>query len=177
MAESRPSRRPHQDRHGKGDADKKLILGWVGNASDDANDMPCDFNNGPPELPGLTAASNWINAMDHDVAIGHSNTRSKPEITPELIEPYKPNGFPTTKASSPTRIAFGLPNTAGTTKSGVSYACITAISISGCSTMIASDSVPSANVTLIVLAPVHDMQTGQDVPKAIDDNAASQAEI
>ena len=62
---------------------------------------PARLRSGPPELPGLTAASNWMRPL----RVGPSPTgmvRSSPEMTPALSEPTSPSGCPTANASSPT---------------------------------------------------------------------------
>ena len=56
-------------------------------------------DSGPPELPGLTAASNWIRPCRTWSLSGTLERAVEPEMTPALIEPYSPNGLPTTNAS------------------------------------------------------------------------------
>ena len=53
---------------------------------------PSRFSSGPPELPGFTAASNWIKpSIFTSLPVG-LNVRSNPEMTPALIEPARPSG-------------------------------------------------------------------------------------
>jgi hypothetical protein len=56
---------------------------------------PSRSSSGPPELPGLTAASIWIRPCRTTPLSSSSNDRSSPEITPALIESMRPNGLPT----------------------------------------------------------------------------------
>src|SRR5450759_1402391 len=75
-------------------------------------------------------------------------------MTPALIEPERPKGLPTTKASLPTCALLGLPRTAGCSFAGGLLARRTAISFRGCVAWIwAVERVPSANVTSIDAAP------------------------
>ncbi len=84
---------------------------------------------------------------------GSSNDRPRPETTPELIEPYSPNGLPTTNASLPTWAEAGLPSVAGTRTAGSSSARRTAMSSSGRRTWIrAADFEPSAKVSSMLVA-------------------------
>ena len=80
---------------------------------------PSRFSSGPPELPGLTAASTWIRPCSTVPVVGIWNERSSPETTPELMDPYRPNGLPTTNASLPTCMAAGFPSVAGTRPCGI----------------------------------------------------------
>ncbi len=48
------ARNGNADRHGKANADKDLLPGGIGDADDDTDHW---LSSGPPELPGLTAAS------------------------------------------------------------------------------------------------------------------------
>ena len=48
---------------------------------------PSRLSSGPPELPGLTAASNWIRPLSVWPVFGTVNERSRPETTPALSEP------------------------------------------------------------------------------------------
>ena len=73
---------------------------------------PSRLTSGPPELPGLTAASTWIRPWRSGPLLGSWKDRLRPEMTPALIEPDSPKGLPTTKASLPTCTLLGLPRTA-----------------------------------------------------------------
>ena len=92
---------------------------------------PSRLTSGPPELPGFTAASIWIRPPRRGPLFGSWKERFNPEMTPELIEPARPNGFPTTKASLPTCTLLGLPRTAGTRLAGGWVARRTAMSFWG----------------------------------------------
>ena len=88
------------------------------------------------------------------VLSGTWKERSSPEITPALSELYRPNGLPTTKASSPTRTRPGLPSTAAGMPWGGAPALMTAVSFSGdWLTIWAGALLPSAKVTRIEVAP------------------------
>ena len=73
---------------------------------------PARSSSGPPELPGLTAASTWMRPSYRSSVSGSMNVRSRPETTPTVSVPYRPNGLPTTYASLPIRSAPGLPRIA-----------------------------------------------------------------
>ena len=108
---------------------------------------------GPPELPGLTAASIWMRSWRTGPSGVSWNVRPSPEMTPVLIDAYSPNGLPTTNASLPTRTEPGLPSVAGTSGFGSVSACRTAMSFSGWLLRIEpADVDPSAKVSLIDFA-------------------------
>ncbi len=109
---------------------------------------PSAVTSGPPELPGLAAASNWIRLTMSWVPSRERWTRLKPETTPEVIVGPMPNGKPTAMTSSPGARSAVPRRVAGTRSSGTVFAWITARSFSGCTpTTVASDSVPSAKTT------------------------------
>src|ERR1035437_1095430 len=111
---------------------------------------PSRLTSGPPELPGLTAASTWIRPCSSGPLLGSWNDRFSPETTPTLIELDIPNGLPMTKTSLPTRTLRGLPRTAGWRLAGGWLARRTAMSFWGCVVWTwAGECVPSANVTSI----------------------------
>jgi hypothetical protein len=114
---------------------------------------PAAFSSGPPELPGFTAASNWIRLLK-TLPSAVRKLRFSPETTPALTEGPMPNGKPTATTISPyLRSAFGR-MVAAARSSGTVSACSTARSFSGCRLMIlASDSSPSANTTRMRPAP------------------------
>ena len=71
-------------------------------------------------------------AVQRDGSLSGSwNDRPRPETTPALSEPYRPNGLPTTNASLPIWTAFGLPSVAGTMAAGGWVGWRTAMSCSG----------------------------------------------
>ena len=93
---------------------------------------PLRLSSGPPELPGLTAASNWMRPLQRRAALDVEIERFSPEMTPALSEP-----------DSAERVADGVggvadldaaaPSVAGTSVAGESAGCRTAMSFSGCS--------------------------------------------
>ena len=56
---------------------------------------------GPPELPGLAAASNWIRLVISCLPSGERNTRPRPETMPAEAEGPMPKGKPTASTLSP----------------------------------------------------------------------------
>ena len=88
------------------------------------------------------------------VRLGLRNVRSRPDTTPALIDPYSPNGLPTTNASLPMRMAPGLPSVAGTIVGGQRVALEhgDVVLLAPAATIVAVDVEPSANVTVIVVA-------------------------
>jgi hypothetical protein len=114
---------------------------------------PSRLSSGPPELPGLTAASTWIRPV-RVCPLGSVNDRPSAETTPELIESASPNGLPTANTSLPTRSSPGLPSVAACTPDGTLIGCSTAMSSSGWVLLTTACAVePSAKVTVIALAP------------------------
>ena len=76
---------------------------------------PLRLRSGPPELPGFTAASNWIMPLMVS-PLPSGKERLRPEMTPADSDATSPSGWPTANASSPTWAP--PPSTAGTTTSG-----------------------------------------------------------
>ena len=114
---------------------------------------PSMVTSGPPELPGLAAASNWIRLLSFCLPSGERNTRCRPEITPAEYDGPMPNGKPTATTWSPGCRSCVERMVAGIRSSGILWACSTARSFSGCAPVIdAVVSRPSANTTLIVSA-------------------------
>ena len=70
-------------------------------AGDDADDLASAVTSGPPELPGLTAASNWMRLVSRRFPSGERNSRRKPDTTPAVAEGPMPNGKPTATTWSP----------------------------------------------------------------------------
>ena len=106
---------------------------------------PSRFSSGPPELPGFTAASNWIMPGTTSSVSGRRKLRSRPETTPAVVVWRRPKGLPTATTSSPTLRAPGLPMTAGADSGGGVSGCSMAMSwLPSCPAMMASDWVPSA---------------------------------
>src|SRR5215207_8483423 len=103
---------------------------------------PWVFSSGPPELPGFTAASNWI-SPDKEPALIFV-LRSRPETIPVVVLSRSPSGLPMATTSEPT--ATPPPRVAGTTTSGSFFGVSVAMSIFGYEAAIVPDVlVPSAN--------------------------------
>src|SRR5262249_12198319 len=62
---------------------------------------PSRVTSGPPEFPGLTAASNWMRFVSTRFPSGERNSRRKPDTTPAVTEGPMPNGKPTATTWSP----------------------------------------------------------------------------
>jgi hypothetical protein len=126
---------------------------------------PRSLISGPPELPGLTAASNWMSpAMSP--ARCRVSTRSRAETTPLVVVAVSPSGLPTATTSSPT--ARPPPSTAGTSVSGSFAGARVAMSCRGSlAETVAADSVPSAKVSLTALAPSTTWNAVSTVPSAL----------
>ena len=72
-------------------------------AGHDADHLAVRVTSGPPELPGLAAASNWIRLVSTRLPSGERNSRLSPETTPADTDGPMPNGKPTATTSSPGR--------------------------------------------------------------------------
>ena len=64
---------------------------------------PRAVTSGPPELPGLAAASNWMRLVSKRFPFGEKNSRRNPETTPALAEGPMPKGI----ADGDNLIAYG----------------------------------------------------------------------
>lgn len=92
---------------------------------------PLMFTSGPPELPGLAAASNWISRVSTCRPSVETNSRFRPETTPDDTDGPIPNGKPTATTSSPGARSRLDPSVAAGRSSGMDLARITARSLSG----------------------------------------------
>ncbi len=68
---------------------------------------PRDDTNGPPELPGLSAASVWITSSIIRPVRARSE-RPSAEMTPAVTVHSKPSGLPMAATSWPRRSRFGI---------------------------------------------------------------------
>ena len=73
---------------------------------------PRASSSGPPELPGLIAASVWI-ASPIPKRVSDSMLRSTAEITPTESDWRSPNGLPMAATGSPTVMLAELPRRSG----------------------------------------------------------------
>src|SRR5215213_2439311 len=104
--------------------------------------IPWAFRSGPPELPGFTAASNWISPAREPTLV--LAVRFRPETMPVVVLSRRPSGLPMATTSEPT--ATPPPRDAGTTTSGSFFGVRVAMSIFGYAAAIIPDVlVPSAN--------------------------------
>ena len=67
---------------------------------------PFRLNSGPPELPGFTAASVWMNGTTPSPGSERDFALTMPEVT-VLSSPY---GVPIATTQSPTRVVAGSPS-------------------------------------------------------------------
>jgi len=72
--------------HGKPDADKEILVCRVYDTVTIPITSPSRLRSGPPELPGLTAASIWDQTFDHLFAGGGLEGTVEPEDDPALME-------------------------------------------------------------------------------------------
>jgi hypothetical protein len=91
---------------------------------------PRTFSSGPPELPGLMAASVCSMSIVRPVATGKG--RFSALITPTLTVCERLNGLPIAITQSPGSIWLESPNfTSGSVWSGFSVSSMSALSVSG----------------------------------------------
>ena len=91
---------------------------------------PLLSSNGPPELPGLMAASVWMTpAMGRPVA-ALAISRPTPETTPVVSVWSRPNGLPIANTFCPTSMVLDRPSGNGRTRPLSSETSSTAISLS-----------------------------------------------
>jgi hypothetical protein len=92
---------------------------------------PSMVTSGPPELPGLAAASNWIRLLISCLPSGERKDRLSPDTTPDEVEGPMPNGKPTATTWSPGIRSCGGAHRGGNQVVGDLVACSTARSFSG----------------------------------------------
>ncbi len=115
---------------------------------------PSCVTSGPPELPGLAAASNWMRLESVRLPSGERNSRFRPDTTPDETDGPMPNGKPTATTRSPGMRSPVERMVAATRSSGMALARSTARSCSACTpTTRASDTRPSKNSTFTRSAP------------------------
>ncbi len=90
---------------------------------------PRAFSSGPPELPGLIAASVCSTSAKRCSAIG--NERAVALITPTLTVCARPNGLPIATTQSPGSILDESPNLISVRPAFGSTSWIKALSVSG----------------------------------------------
>jgi len=108
---------------------------------------PLESRSGPPELPGLIAASVWMTSRILR-PFGDRSSRPSALTTPTVSEWSSPNGLPTARTRWPTRSVRDTPGASGTSFSCGALIRRTARSFSGAMpTTFASQSDWSASVT------------------------------
>ncbi len=114
--------------------------------------LPALSSSGPPELPGLIAASVWIIPWINLPVIALIS-RPSAEIIPEVMVWSRPNGLPMAKTFCPTSRSSELPIPMGFNMLAGAFICRTARSLSGAAPIRAALHVePSAIVTWMRLA-------------------------
>ena len=71
--------------------------------------FPEESSSGPPEFPGLIAASDCMTLVI-GLPMGDLTSRPRPEMIPAVSVWSSPNGFPIAKANCPTLKPFNLKN-------------------------------------------------------------------
>ncbi len=138
---------------------------------------PSIVTSGPPELPGLAAASNWIRLVSMRLPSGERYSRLRPETTPAVTDGPMPNGKPTATTSSPGARSAVERRVAGAQVVGIVLACSTARSFSGCTPItVASDfhaveesarlicSAPATTCRLVRMMPLSTITTPVPTP-------------
>src|SRR6266536_1111339 len=128
---------------------------------------PPPLSNGPPELPGFTAASNWMSPARWAPSVVVA-WRFSPETTPVVVVRVRPSWLPMAVTLSPTASRSELPSSAGTTTEGSVAGPRTAMSIAGAAAArVAADVLPSAKVTWMASAPFTTCRAVRMVPSAL----------
>ena len=108
---------------------------------------PLASSSGPPELPGLIAASVWI-ASPIPKRVSELMLRSTAEITPTLSDWRSPNGLPMAATGSPTLMLAEDPSRSGVSESPPGSTLSSATSaFRSTPTISASTRLPSENST------------------------------
>ena len=108
---------------------------------------PWASSSGPPELPGLTDASNWMSP--ENVPWSVSAVRSRPDMTPADTLSVRPSGLPMATTAAPT--SAPPPRVAGTTTCGsLAGVSVATSSFGSAAATVAVAVVPSAKVTVMV---------------------------
>src|SRR5581483_4359657 len=125
---------------------------------------PCQFMSGPPELPGLMAASVWIASSMRGPS---GSCTGRIELTmPRVIVPESPKGLPIAYTFCPTCRSRESPRTAGTRSGALIW--MTARSCArSLPTMVAR--------YFLRLCVVNHVIVGQDVAFLVDDKPGSLA--
>ena len=134
---------------------------------------PSTLTSGPPELPGLIAASVWMKSwMLRSLTLGRARLRPFALMMPEVTVKVRlsPSGLPTASTHSPTRAASLLPSGAGVRLSASILR--TARSVFG----IGADDLglelpPVEQAHGHLVRAVHDVIVGEDVAVTGDDEA------
>lgn len=139
---------------------------------------PSSVTSGPPELPGLAAASNWIRLLSWRLPSGEVNSRCRPDTTPADTEGPMPKGKPTATTWSPGRRFWVDRRVAASKSSGTLCACSTARSFSGCAPVMLAvvsspswkvmpmRSAPATTCRLVRMTPLSTMTTPVPMPRS-----------
>ena len=114
--------------------------------------LPSALSSGPPELPGLIAASVWM-ALPIPKSVSDSMFRLSAEITPTVSDWDSPNGLPIAATGAPTVRWPEVPSSSGVRDRPSGSTLIRATSAYGSSpTIFAGTRLPSKNSTKTCLA-------------------------
>ena len=173
----RPRRRV-LDRHREADADEHACSVGFRMAVTMPTTSPSAVTSGPPELPGLTAASNWIRLVRMRLPSCERNSRRRPDTTPDDADGPMPNGNPPRRPRRPLRDRRVDRMVAAARSSGIVLACSTARSCSG--RMPGDHRVRFGSVGEDHLDPVRGsdhMQVGEYDALVDDDHAGADADL
>ena len=130
---------------------------------------PREFSSGPPELPGLIAASVWMIPLIIRPFLALSE-RSRLLTIPEVSVRSSPNGLPRARIFWPTSTLDESPKVTGKSLSAGTWIRSTATSLEASApTILAGWAEPSKSVTRTAIGPLDDVKIGQDVALLVDD--------
>ena len=137
---------------------------------------PFIFTSGPPEFPGLIAASVWRKSWFSTPAFSRSTScRPRPLMIPWLTEWFRPNGLPIARTHEPTGASSLLPSRAAGRSVRSSLSTAMSALLSSHLRRVERPAVAQEDVDLAEGRARHDVVVGQDeealVPLAPDDHA------
>ena len=136
---------------------------------------PREFSSGPPELPGLIAASVWMIPLIIRPFLA-LNDRSRLLTIPEVRVRSSPNGLPRARIFWPTMTFEESPNFTGTSFSAGTWILKTATSLARSAPMTrASWAEPSKSLTRTESASWIDVEIRQDVAHLVEDESRAAA--
>ena len=137
---------------------------------------PALSRSGPPELPGLIAASVWMTFWILRPVVSDSIVRPSALTTPVVSVSSRPNGFPIANTFCPTCSPLLVPTRIGGSFSGGAEILRTARSLSGSTpTTVAFQFDWSESVTTSESAPGDDVEVRDDVSLPVPQKARARA--